>query len=204
MSDFPEIAEELVSGFVSGDPVAMDTVISLILPPLVRWAQTQYRDLPADEVESLMMQVVSEIYFKHNNYDPTRSKLTTYIINLYRLRINDLYNRENKIIQFEAVLDPEREISSQHPYNFTDKHDTRMAHLDTIQQLREQLDEPDREFLDLILKGTKSSQQFADVLSKYQHVSDPQRDVKNARTRLMRRLKKLAADMDVSVDDLFE
>src|SRR5690606_33534336 len=142
MSDFPEIAEELVSGFVSGDPVAMDTVISLILPPLVRWAQGQYRDLPADEVESLMMQIVSEVYFKHNNYDRMRSKLTTYIINLYRLTINALYNRENKIIQFEAVLDSEREISSQHPYNFTDKHATRMAHLDTIQQLREQLDEP--------------------------------------------------------------
>ena len=101
---FQQPTPEQIAAFIDGDPIAEDDVLGIVLPQLVRWAISHHPDLPAEEIESLIYQVTAETCRPAVRYDPTKAKLTTYIINLFNLRVNDLYHIEGRL-KLQAELD---------------------------------------------------------------------------------------------------
>lgn len=203
-STFPQPTEEQLTGFVEGDPLAIDAVVRLVLVPLVRWAKSQYGGLPEQEVESLLHQVLGEICVNHSRYDPSRAKFTTYVIYLYKLRVRDLMNRNPKVISLESQFsETGRENYLDSAYNYIEDRETDISTEEFFQRLDEHLDDLEREFLALIRSGVKDTQQFAEVLKRYTSVDDPFRQVKNTKERLQRKLRSLAKELGYTAEDFF-
>ncbi len=205
-SAFPQPTADQLKEFVEGDPIAIDEVITLVLVPLIRWAKKQYSGLPEQEVESLIHQVLGEICVNYNRYDPSQARFTTYVINLFKLRVRDLMSRSKKIGSFEVDLTlPETEHEEQldSPYNYLEDQEQSILTEDFFERVSEHLDGLEREFLDLLRLGTKDTQAFAEVLGKYTEVTDPFKQVKNTKERLQRKLRSLAQELGYSADDFF-
>jgi len=203
---FPQPTDALLRAFAEGDPIAIDEVVTLVLIPLVRWARRQYSGLPDQEVESLLHQVLGEICINHSRYDPSRARFTTYVINLFKLRVRDLMSQSKKIGSFEVDLTlPETEHEEQvdSPYNYSEDQEQNILTEDFFERVTEHLDDLEREFLDLLRLGTKDTQTFAEVLGKYTEVTDPFKQVKNTKERLQRKLRSLAQELGYSADDFF-
>lgn len=203
-SAFPQPAEEQLKGFVEGDPIAIDAVVRLVLVPLVRWAKSQYSGLPEQEIESLLHQVLGEICVNHSRYDPSRAKFTTYVINLYKLRVRDLMNRGPKVISLDSQFS--KTGHEKHPdlaYNYTDDKETDISTEEFFQRLNEHLDDLEQEFIALIRSGIKDTDRFAEVLSRHTSVDDPSRQVKNTKERLQRKLRSLAKELGYTREDFF-
>lgn len=205
-STFPQPTADQLKAFVEGDPIAIDEVMTLILIPLVRWAKSQYGGLPEQEVESLMHQILGEICVNHSRYDPSRARITTYVINLYKLRVRDLLSQSKKITSLEVNLTPsetEHEEYPELPYNYLEDQDQNILTEDFFESVAGHLDDLEREFLDLLRSGIKDTQIFAEVLGKYTEVTEPFKQVKNTKERLHRKLRSLAQDLGYSADDFF-
>lgn len=205
-SAFPQPTADQLRAFVEGDPIAIDEVITLVLVPLIRWAKTEYSGLPEQEVESLMHQVLGEICVNHSRYDPARARITTYVINLYKLRVRDLLSQSKKSIPVEvdlALSETEHEEHQELPYNYTEDQDQTIVTEDFFDRVAGYLDDLEREFLSLLLLGIKDTQTFAEVLCKYVEVTDAARQVKNTKERLHRKIHSLAQELGYSAEDFF-
>lgn len=204
-SKFPQPTLEQLEAFVNGDPISIQEIVELILPPLVRWAKTNYSGLAADDVESLLHQVLGEVCINHERYNPNRSKLTTYILNLFKLRVRDLLQEateSQKIISLDS--DPKYEKLYATPYNYTDDEDHNIAVNRFFEQVEQHLEPIEIEFLRLMRSGVKDSQQFASVLLQYTSgIDDMAREVKNTKERLYRKIRSVADELNVVLTDLF-
>jgi hypothetical protein len=192
---------ELLAKFVAGDPIAEDTVLGLVLPQIYRWAIRTYSNLPEQEVQSVIHQVVAETCRPSVRYDPNRSKLTTYLIGLIKLRIIDLYEKQHTIkTSEESGLDTQEKLLRL-PYNTVDEA-TRITRDAFFQEAGQQLGEVERAFLELMLQGEKRQETFVAILSRYGKVSDPAKEVKNTKERLLRALRGIAQSLGYHPDDL--
>jgi hypothetical protein len=204
-SKFPEPTFEQLEAFGKGDPIATQEIVELILPPLVRWAKTKYSGLAADEVESLMHQVLGEICINHERYNPQLSKLTTYILNLFKLRVRGLLqevNENQKIISLDA--DPKYEKLFVTPYNYTDDEDQIIAINHFFEQVEERLEPVEMEFLRLMRLGIKDSDQFVSiVVQNRSDVGDIAKEVKNTKERLYRKIRSIATEVNFKFTDIF-
>src|SRR5262245_3581724 len=90
-SIFRQPTTEQLSAFAQGDPLAKEEMAHLVLPQLVRWAWSQYVNLPQDEVQSAINATLAEILRHPERYDPKRASFTTYAIHLLKFRLNTLY-----------------------------------------------------------------------------------------------------------------
>lgn len=204
-SVFNQPTPEQLDGFVIGDPIAIDEVVRLLLPQLYRWAITKYHNLPEDEILSTLHLVLAEACRNHAHYAPRRSKLTTYLIWLLKLRLNDLYH---DITDYAGGLESDVDIHEnllQMPYNGTSTVDinTRLARDIFFQDAALLLEAHERDFLELMRRGEKHQQAFVAVLDHHgQSTTDPEHDVKNAKERLIRKLKTLAKDQGYELQDL--
>src|SRR5689334_18230757 len=117
---FQQPSPELLARFVVGDPIAEDTVLGLVLPQIYRWAIRRYSNLPEQEVQSVIHQVITETCRPRVRYDPNRSKLTTYLIGLIKLRMVDLYEKQNAIYTSEESGIDAKEKLLRLPYNTVD------------------------------------------------------------------------------------
>ena len=93
-SNFPQPSPEQLAGFQEGDTLVANEIIELVLPSILRWAWTQYKLLPPDDVQDIAHQVLAEICRHYASYDPERALFTTYIIGLLKLRLADLYTTQ--------------------------------------------------------------------------------------------------------------
>ena len=206
-SAFIQPTPEQLAAFAAGDPIAEDEVLRLILPQLVRWAWKHYDNLPPDEVESTIHQVMAETCRPVVRYDPAKSKLTTYLIRLIKLRLNDVYAKRQAIAGHEESVEQVRENLLRAPYNVANNPDASAAELTRERFFAEaalHLNEQEREMLELMRAGIGGVEPYAAVLSKYGPVSDPARDVKNAKVRLQRRLDTLAGRLGYPKEDLLD
>jgi hypothetical protein len=206
-SVFNQPTSEQLDAFVVGDPIAISEVVELLLPQIVRWAIKQYRNLPQDEVESMVHQVFTEVCINHARYEPHKAKLTTFVIRLLKLRLADLYE---DITQISKAEDSSFDISEKllkKPYNDTDTIDnaTRLTRKAFFQEATLFLDPHEQDFLEMILKGEKSLEVFVNILARHGHIaSNPAHAVKNAKERLFRKLKTIASDAGFSLQDLLD
>lgn len=204
-SKFPQPTDEELSGFVEGDPIAIDGVVRAVLVPLIRWARKEYDGLPPDEIESLMHQALGEICINHHRFDPSRSKFTTYVINLFKMRVRDLMAKRKNIINLESFSldnDEEYEKHENFLYNFIEDEDPNISTKIFFEEVMDRLDDIEREFLHLMRTGEKDQKIFVDVLAQYQDIVDPSKQVKNTKEKLQRKLRRLADELGYAVDDL--
>lgn len=204
-SVFNQPTPEQLDAFVVGDPIAINEVVELLLPQIVRWAIKQYGNLPQDEVESMVHQVFAEVCINHARYEPHKARLTTFVIRLVKLRLADLYQ---EITQISGAEDSSLDISEKllkRPYNDTDTIDT-ATHLTReafFQEAALSLDPHEQDFLEMMRKGEKRQEVFINILARHGYpISNPDHAVKNAKERLIRRLKTIANDTGYTLQDL--
>jgi len=194
---------ELLARFVAGDPIAEDAVLGLVLPQIYRWAVRTYSNLPEQEVRSVIHQVVAETCRPRVRYDPNRSKLTTYLIGLIKRRMVDLYEKQHAINTSEESGIDTQEKLLRLPYNTVDDA-TRITRDAFFLEAKQRLGEIERAFLELMRQGEKRQEAFVAILSRYGQVSDPAKEVKNTKERLLRALRGLAQSLGYHPDDLLD
>ncbi len=202
---FQQPTTEQIASFVEGDPIAEDDVLRIVLPQLYRWAIKHHSTLPADEVQSLLNQVAAETCRPVVRYDPAKSKLTTYLINLFNLRVNDLYGTEARVNRQAELGDESRENLPRSMYNRANTSDaTRITREHFFQEAIRTLNAVERDFLELIRQGEKSEEVYTEVLARHSLVVGTGHEVKNLKVRLQRRLRTLACDMGYELRDVVD
>jgi hypothetical protein len=202
---FQQPTPNQLAAFVEGDPIAEEEVLRLVLPQLTRWAVSQHPDLPPEEVTSLIYQVAAETCRPIVRYDPTKSKLTTYLVNLFKWRVKDLYRREAWIKRQAELDDESRENLPQSPYNMSNTPDpTRIIRDQFFQEAARDMNEVEREFLELMRQGEKSDAVYAEILVRHGSTADLSRKVKNLKVRLQRRLHRFAQQTGYELSDLLD
>jgi len=200
-SVFDQPTPEQLDDFVAGDPIAIDGVVRLLLPQLCRWAIAHYPNLPEDEIRSTVNLIFAETCLNHARYTPHKSKLTTYLIWLLKLRLADLY----KDIKSESSDFAHHEKLLQTPYNDSSTIDTptRLTREAFFQDMTLLLDAHEQDFLELMRKGEKSLQAFVAILVRHSRpTSNPDHEVKNTKERLIRKLRHIANEQGYSLQDL--
>lgn len=203
-SNFPQPTAEQFAGFREGDPVAINEVVELVLPAILRWAWSTYELLPRDDVQDIVHQVLAEICHQPARYNPSLALFTTYVIRLLRLRLADLYAVQREIAEQEENGPDAYEKLLALPYNDTGTidEDTRIVREDFFRQLEEHLEPVERELLQLMREGIKSTKESAAILSRYGLVADEERDVKNAKARLERKMLFIRKTLGYKLEDL--
>lgn len=192
MSSFDQPSREQLEAFRAGDPVAIDEVITLVLPQVTRWAANRYDDIPKQETASVVNQVFAEISFHPERYDPDKARITTYAINLLKLRMNDKRQTEYDLVRFEGFSLDDHENYGDGTYNDLEQE---IDIIDLFETVSDQLSDVEREFLMLMRAGEKNMEVFVDILSKHADVRDPEREVNTIKERIKRRLNATARKM---------
>lgn len=201
-SIFKQPSSKQLEAFIAGDPVAEDEVLRLVLPQLYRWAKRHYSNLPDDEVQSEINRVVLETCRPRVRYNPNAgTNLTTYLINLIKLRLNTLYQNRKQIKDSEISESDAPEKWLGLPYKRLEN-DIRITRDTFFQEISLLLHEPEREFLELMRQGEKRQDVFITVLERYGTVSDPAREVKNMKERLLRKLRTFAEEHGYQLQDI--
>lgn len=202
---FQQPTPEQIVSFVEGDPIAEDDVLQIVLPQLYRWATKRHPTLPAEEIQSLLNQVAAETCRPVVRYDPPKSKLTTYLINLFNLRVNDLYRTEGRVNRQAELDDTSRENLPKSLYNRANIPDaTRITREQFFQEATRTMNDVEREFLELMRQGEKNEEVYAEVLARHSLVVTPNHEVRNLKVRLQRRLRTLARDMGYELRDVVD
>ncbi len=203
-SNFPQPSSEQLASFREGDPLVANEIVELVLPSILRWAWTQYKLLPQDDVQEIVHQVLAEICHNYARYDSGRVLFTTYVIGLLKLRLADLYASQQEIDEKEESGPDAYEKLLSLPYNDSEAldEDTRIVREDFFRQVEEHLEPVERELFQLMRNDVKSTRAFAAVLVRYGPVSDEERDVKNAKARLMRKVTFIGKTLGYAQEDL--
>lgn len=202
-SIFEQPPPELLNAFVAGDPLAEDRVIKIVLPQLVKWAISKHPLLDQAEIQSEIHKVIAETCRPAVRYDPGKSKITTYLINLIKLRLKDLRPNSSKVIPLHDLESSSREKHIKSLYKEIDPSSS-IIRQNFFNELSPHLTPLEQAFLELMIQGEKSTSVFSEALAKYEDISDPEKDVKNAKVRLQRKLKKLAQNTDYELGDLLD
>lgn len=197
MSRFLQPTREQLEGFRDGDPIAIDDVISIVLPQVTRWAIASYTDIPEQEAASVVNQVFAEISVNHQRYDPSQALFTTYAINLIKLRMIDQRQHEYELKQFEGADLEDHENQVTGVYNDLEEQFDR-SHL--LEVVYSKLNDLEREFLNLMREGEKRNEIFIEVLQRHQHVNSSKREVDTIKERIKRRLNSSARDLGFDQD----
>ena len=203
-SAFEQPSAEQLSAFAEGDPIAKDEIARLALPQLVRWAWRHFWNLPRDEVQSVVHGALAEILSNHERYDLRQSSFTTYAINLIRLRLIGLYQALKKIKEFQDSTREGREKLHQTTYNHldTEELELRIARDQFFEASMDRLEDAEKGILRLMLRAETQQGAFVEVLMRYGPVTDPAKEVKNMKARLLRKLQAIARDMGYEAGDL--
>lgn len=204
-SSFQQPTPEQLEAFVSGDPLGEDEVLRLLLPQLHHWAVSRYRNIDESEVMSAINRVVTETCRPRNRFNPKGgASLTTYLINLIKLRLNDVYQEEKSIKDSEKTASQMPEKWANLPYKNEDgsQLDTSLSRDAFFEAAKSILDPIELEFLELMKQGEKSLAIFSGVLSQHGIVSNHPHEVKNTKERIIRKLKNTADDHGYKIEDL--
>ncbi len=203
-SNFPQPSSEQLASFREGDPLVANEIVELVLPSILRWAWTQYKLLPQDDIQDIVHQVLAEICHHYARYDLGRVLFTTYVIGLLKLRLADLYTEQQEIDEKEESGPDAYEKLLSLPYNDSEAldEDTRIVREDFFQQVEDHLEPVEREMFQLMRKDVKSTKAFAAILIRYGPVTDEERDVKNAKARLMRKVTFIGKTLGYAPEDL--
>lgn len=200
-SEFTQPSPEDLAGFKKGDPIAIDSVIRCILAPLCRWAWKEYSSLPREDVEGIVHECLAEIARNHDRYDASQSLITTYAINLLKLRIQRL---RLSVQKSQALTLERREESSSGVYNEVDSTDLdrRIMRERFYEKVGNTLRGADKSFFDLMKQGAEPIQYVK--LMERDGYANPESEAKNRKARVHRKIKEIAQEMDINLQDIME
>lgn len=198
-SVFEQPTPENLNAFVAGDPIAIDHIVRLLLPQIYRWAIKQYSSVPPEEVQSVVNQVFAETCIHHARYDPSQSRLTTYIISLLKLRMIDVLESETSVLTDEDLSE---KIDLQ-PYNQVEQIDaaTRITRDVFFSMASKSLSGLEQDFLQLMLQGEKHSRAYDAIIKRHGLPPDTS-EIKNTKERIVRKLRNLADECGYKFEDL--
>jgi ribosomal protein L25 (general stress protein Ctc) len=205
-STFQQPSQEDLAGFVAGDPVAVDRVMTLLAPQLFRWATKHYgKQLIEADIEDLVYAALDETCRHSAKYDPSKTAITTYIIKLIMWRAPRIIDSVKKIRKFEDTSDQAQAQLPQGVYNSTEARDLeiRISREDFFHAVREQLQGLDKEFFELELRGAESDD-FVQAVERHGSFQDSESEAKNRRGRVRRALKKIAEGLGLTLEDLWK
>ncbi|MDX6577329.1 MAG: hypothetical protein QOE96_3282 [Blastocatellia bacterium] len=200
-SEFPQPSPQDLIGFRKGDPAAIDRVIRCILAPLCRWGWKEYPSLPQDDVESLVHECLAETARNHDRYDASKSVITTYVINLIKLRVKRL---KLNVQRNQALSIETQEKSASGVYNSIDPTDLnyRIMRERFYETVANTLTGTDKSFFDLMRQGAESIE-FVKQLRDAGY-ENPESEAKNRKARVQRRLRDIAKSMGIELQDVME
>ncbi len=202
MSVFQQPTSEQLAGFREGDPIAIDQVVTLVLPQVSRWALGQYSQLPEEDVLETVYLVLAEICLHHARYDSARAAFTTYVIGLLKLRLRDAYRARQRIAALEDSDPDTYEKAAALPYDMMEEPDTRVARDAFFRQVEARLDDCQRDLLRQLLDDPRDMTALQDILARHGARTASQHDIKNAQARLRRSVKSIADQMGYELGDL--
>lgn len=205
VSKFTQPSQQDLTDFVKGDPVAISRVMDLIVPQLCRWAIKTYPLLDKDDVSQVVFDVAVETCLNHARYNPDISQITTYLINLIRLRMTRLRKTTQKVKNKEEDTETVRDNASPDVYNTLDveKIEIDSAREKFFNTAREQLEALDKEFFELMLQDAPP-EAYVQALEHAGSFPDPAKEVKNRKRRIHRKLKVIADGLRYSLEDLLK
>lgn len=201
-STFQQPSPQDLDGFIEGDPLATDRVVTQLADQLIRWSRGHYPDLTDSDLEDLVYAALEETCRNHARYDQSRSLITTYVINLIKWRAQRVRGAVQRIRAHEDTSPEAQENLPRDAYNQTEAKDieVRIAREDFYRTVREKLQGLDREFFELEIQGAEWSD-YVGAVEREGAFSNPEAEAKNRRARVRRALKKIAEDMGFEADD---
>jgi hypothetical protein len=206
-SRFQQPSAQQIAGFREGDPIAIDEVVSIVLPQIARWATSRFSSIPTDDVLDVVYQVLSETCQHHARYDPARGRtFTSYVIDLLNRRLTDVSQAWQEMSAHEESGPRVDEALLCVPSDIEGAldRDIRIVRDDFLRRVAAELDDVERDLWHLMLEGNKDTEVAAAILARRGSVTDVQREVKNAKARLMRKggrsRRRWAIDWRISYD----
>jgi hypothetical protein len=203
-SIFEQPSAEVLAGFVAGEPVATDELVRLIFPQLLRWTANKYHQWRFEDVEEVVLQSVYELCKNHAQYNPHKSKVTTFVISTIEHRMIDLArNKQYNFLRTSKSLSHEN--TEKTTYNNVEEIDTetQLAREEFYQRAIPRLTPAEVDVLNLIRQNESAQEVFIEVLSQYEVIQvDPYKYLKNFRERLSRKLSSLAKELGFEFRDV--
>ena len=177
----------------------------MIVPQLCRWAIKTYPLLDRDDVSHVVFDVAVEACLNHARYNPQASQITTYLINLIRLRMIRLEKTSQKVKNKEDDEGAARDYVPPAVYNNIDveKIEIEIAREKFFKTARERLKTLDREFFELMLQDAEL-EAYTQALEHAGLFTDPAKEIKNRKRRVHRNLKAIADELSYSLEDLLK
>jgi hypothetical protein len=204
-SRFQQPSAQQIAGFREGDPVAIDEVVSIVLPQIARWATSRYSSIPTDDVLDIVYQVLSETSQHHERYDPARGRtFTSYVIDLLNRRLTDVSQAWQEISAHEESGPRVDEVLLGVPSDIEGAldQDIRIVRADFLRRVAAELDDVEQDLWHLMLEGNKDTRAAGAILARRGPVTDAQREVKNAKARLVRKVGAIAEALGYRLEDL--
>lgn len=205
-SAFVQPTAEQLAAFRDGDPVAVDAVITLMLPQLQSYARKHWgADLDEAEIDEAVSQACLETWQKPGRYDSTRSLLSTYLINLTGKRIIDARRRLIRDVGRSVPLPETHAIGPSPTYNRVDDDGgaaTRVALEQFFAAVEPHLEGYERELLATYRADSADPAVEEAILTRHGFAGDMPDIIKNARARLRRKLRRLAEEHGFHPADL--
>lgn len=201
-SVFKQPTGEQLKQFVDGDPIAIDEVIALVLPHLYLWGKQRYPLLPEQDVYSVIHDVLNETCQKHERYDPTLAKFTTYVIDLIMKRMATVQRKQMRLAQQQESLESFSEKSEEIMYNNIETDIVRRVDRENFfLRARSQLSELEVAFLNLMLEGEIHQEPFIAILSRSGITTNVSREVNNTKERVKYKLSMSAQVQGLHLED---
>lgn len=201
-SNFQQPTPQQLHLFVQGDPIAMDTIIQLVLPQLYEWGQRHYPQVPDPDVKTVIHDVLSETCRHHARYNPGKTLFTTYVIGLIVKRMSTTQRKQMRQAQHERNEDNFSEKSPELVYNESEVDIIRRIDREEFfQHARQHLSEMEEAFLDLMLDGEIHQEPFIAVLARA-GMGNTSREVNRTKERLRYNLQRIAQTRGLRLEDL--
>ena len=201
-SVFQQPTQEQLMLFVAGDSLVMEEVIKLVLPQLVRWAASHYPGIPEHEREGVIDDVLFETYEHHARYDPSKSKFTTYAIELIKKRMRTVQKKLFTLSARENSLETVSENLPQMMYDEVEEDVVRRLDKEEFYRLaRSHLTLLEAEFLDLMREGEIHNPPFIDILQHSGSTKLTVREVTNTKERVKYKLETFARGRGLRLED---
>lgn len=186
------------------DAIAFEELWYHALPVLFHWAQQKHPDLRRDDIEPIIHDILLYFFRNTKRYDPSKSQLMTYLINLLKLRLLDAYTSVNRERDNLELDNPEN--SENPPYNiivFPSETGDKARHR-LFQEVLATLNPLEQAVLTLRLQEVKSLEAYIAVFQEYGVAQPTRREIKNMKARLDTRVRQVAKQLGYDHDELLD
>lgn len=183
--------DELLASWerLKDDPLAGGAFVVLTLAPLTRALTGWRQGIHADNIETAAADAVLWLVKNPDRYDPAKSPLSAFLFHVARCRLINQFAAERRHQLRKIPWDNVEIVLADGNEEMDD--DTPSFNHPELQAVIASLSDVDRQLLDLMRDGERSTVAFATVMGIADRPADEQeREVKRAKDRIKARLKR--------------